>query len=195
MKTIYVYLKEMVKICQRFNIPIVWITPSGLKIKQKYTLSKAQKVSISFDKKSISVVLRTGTDKLDKSKQIQAVIPNIIHSLDASHLINILNTGLNSTLSHIITVHDCFGTHPNEVGDLKKLVILEFIKLYTDTDFLNLFHERLLQSFTDNQVEVHTDENGKKYLKPNRIKIYLPEIPPKGELDLLKIKESQYIIN
>lgn len=185
----------MVKICQRFNIPIVWITPSGLIIKQRYTLSKVEKASLSFDRKNISIIIRTPTEKLDKLKQIQAIIPNVIHSLDASHLINIINTGLNSKRNNIITVHDCFGTHPNEIDDLKKLVILEFIKLYTNDDFLFLFHKRLLQSFSDNQIEIYTDENGKKYIQNKRTKIYFPEIPPKGQLDLLKIIDSKYIIN
>lgn len=36
------------------------------------------------------MILREWTDMLDKQKQTQAIIPNI-HSLDANHLINLIN--------------------------------------------------------------------------------------------------------
>ena len=35
------------KLCLKFNIPIVWFTPSGVKITQEYSLSEPYRVSIS----------------------------------------------------------------------------------------------------------------------------------------------------
>lgn len=195
LKFIYDYFKSIVSISIRFSIPITWITPSGLKITQFYKLSNPQKVSISFKNTSISVILRKDVNKLDNKKQIQAIIPNIVHSLDAAHLINIVNTCLKKYNSlSVLTVHDCFGTHPNNLEQLKFIVILEFVKLYTEQNFLQLFHNRVLQSFSDNKIEVFKDDKGKEYIKPKRTKIYFPDLPQPGNLNLEKIMESQYFI-
>ena len=59
-------------------------------------------------------------------KQKQAIIPNVIHSLDATHLANIIN---NNNIQ-IIGIHDCFGALPNEIEILEKSVREEFISLY-----------------------------------------------------------------
>ena len=42
-------------------------------------------------------------------------VPNIIHSLDATHLINLINKSHDQGFTPIITVHDCFGTLPNNM--------------------------------------------------------------------------------
>jgi len=49
-----------------------------MKITQFYSLSKLQKVSITFGKKSNTVILRENLHILDKAKKKQAIIPNII---------------------------------------------------------------------------------------------------------------------
>lgn len=54
--------------------------------------------------------------------QKQAILPNIVNSMDASHLILILNKisqPLNP-ISPVISIHDCFGTLPNNMIDLVK---------------------------------------------------------------------------
>jgi DNA-directed RNA polymerase len=56
--------------------------------------------------------------------QIQAILPNIIHSMDASHLILILNKIYQplNPISPVISIHDCFGCLPNNMIDLESLV-------------------------------------------------------------------------
>ena len=61
----------------KLEIPMTWITPTGLKITQHYLKTKINKVSITIANKTNTLVLREFEDKMDKSKQSQA----IIHSL------------------------------------------------------------------------------------------------------------------
>lgn len=58
----------------------------------------------------------------------------------------------------ILTIHDCFGSHPNNIKLLKNIVILEFINLYANESFLFVFHQRIIQNFKDNQFELFKDE-------------------------------------
>jgi len=193
---VYNYIKAIVKFCLICSIPLTWFTPSGLKITQFYAVSIQNKVSISFKNKTKSVILREFTDKMDTRKQVNSIIPNIIHSLDASHLMNIINIGLtNVKFPDILTVHDCFGSHPNNIDKLKSLVVSEFVKLYSNEDFLKKLNERILQNLIDNNCKIFKDSAGKDYILQKRTKIYIPELPPKGDLDLSKILLSQYFIN
>jgi len=64
--------------------------------------------------------------------QIQAILPNIVHSMDAAHLIlnfNKISQPLNP-ISPVISIHDCFGTLPNNMIDLEKLVKKNNLLIY-----------------------------------------------------------------
>ena len=195
LKIIYDYFKNIIKFHSLFNIPVIWITPSGIKITQFYNISAQNKVSIRFANKTNKVVLREKTQKLDTRKQINAIIPNIIHSLDASHLMNIIESAISLNINNILPVHDCFGTHPNLVNKLRHLVKCEFVGLYLDSNYLELYHQRFIQSLNDNHFQVLVDDEGRSYIKPNRKKYYIPELPKLGNLDLSKILDSQYFIS
>lgn len=141
------------------------------------------------------MVLREWEEKINKSKQSDAIIPNIIHSLDASHLMNVVISAVERNITPVISVHDCFGTHPNKLESLAHLVKIEFIKLYTQEIFLKKFHDRNLQSISDNNIKIHKDElTDVHYVLLKRTRLNLPEIPKLGNLDLNKIIHSKYMI-
>ena len=52
---------------------------------------------------------------MNKQKQKNAIIPNIIHTLDSSYLYNII-LDFNKLNKNVISIHDCFGTHPNDMA-------------------------------------------------------------------------------
>ena len=195
LKYIYNYFKEIIKLTLLLNFPTVWFTPAGLKITQFYKISIQNKVSIRFGKKSQKIVLRNSTDKIDKRKQVLAIIPNIVHSLDSAHLINIINTATNLNLNQILTIHDCFGTHPNDIEILTELVKKEFIILYTKSNFLEKYHQRLIQALTDNNYTILKDKDNKEYVLIKNNKKYIPQLPKYGTLDINNIINSKYIIN
>jgi len=178
-----------------------------------------------FGGRTQKMVIREWTKQVDKRKQVEGIIPNIIHSLDANHLINIINSSELNKGTPIISVHDCFGTLPNIMGVLEYTVKKEFILLYTDYNFLEVFHNRILQSIIDNKYEIfEKDENkfivltekNKKLIarlkkntkKTSNLKVCviaksdnletvldIPNIPKIGKLDLEKIINSNYMIN
>jgi DNA-directed RNA polymerase len=141
---------------------------------------------------------------LDKTKQIQAVIPNIIHSLDASHLIKIILSAHKDKFKPIISVHDCFGTLPNLMKNLDYRVKKEFVELYSQSEFLNNFHQRFIQSIKDNQFDI-IDQDKKSFvvldkgrnkrffdLYPKEL-LEIPILPLPGNLNLNIITKSKSI--
>lgn len=130
---------------------------------------------------------------MDTRKQVQALIPNIIHSLDACHLINVIN----NINGYIIPVHDCFGTHPNDMSYLGEIIRVEFIKLYTNPSFLQSLHDKILVDIKSYGFEIKQDDST-KYVELNKrkiVKVIIPNLPPTGDLDLNLIIKSKYMIS
>nr|QWO71396.1 RNA polymerase [Termitomyces sp. K1Ag] len=196
LNNIYSYFLNMSKIMVKLGIPITWITPAGMKITQNYLKSKQSIISISLFNVRKKMVLREYSDETDNQKQNNAIIPNIIHSLDATHLINLINKNEKEKLKHIITIHDCFGTHPNSMGELSYRVRIEFIALYLQENFLETFHQRLIQSIKDNNFEIFKiNPYSELFVRFDYGLIKVPDIPKLGDLDLKKILSSKYMIN
>jgi DNA-dependent RNA polymerase len=192
---IYDYFINMTKLLNKLEIPVIWFTPSGIEIVQKYHISKQNKTGINFAGRTKKMVLREWTDKLNKNKQCTAIVPNIIHSLDSAHLINIVNRANENNINNVITVHDCFGSPSNSMHKLAHLVKIEFIKLYTDSNFLDKFHERNKQNILDNNFKLFKDEIiGEEYVLLRRTKHYLPAIPKLGDLELKNIIHSKHML-
>lgn len=192
---IYSYFIDMAKIMVKLGIPINWSTPNGLNITQHYLKNKQTVISTKLFNKTKKIVLREYLDKMDKQKQCNAIIPNIIHSLDASHLINLINNSGDLGLDPIITIHDCFGTHPNNMENLIFRVKKEFILLYSQENFLVKFHDRTIQNIKDNNFEILFNEvDQRNYVIINDSLEKIPNIPKLGKLDLQKIIEAKYMI-
>lgn len=193
LKTIYDYFLKIVRLILKLGIPLIWFTPSGLEITQSYSKSEIYKVSINVRGKSKKMVLKDWINEVDRTKQVNAIIPNIIHSLDASHLINLINSAINNNFTPILTIHDCFGTHPNRMEYLAHEVKKEFIILYSDANFLQTFHNRFIQSIKDNNFTIIEKHNSSIVVFENK-KLDIPAYPKIGKLEIKNIINSKYMI-
>ena len=195
---IYKYFMDMSKLMATLNLSVSWFTPSGLTITQHYYKMKKTKLFNNFYNRRETLILNEVTKDLDKIKQRNASIPNIIHSLDASHLISVINKAYENGNKNVITVHDCFGTHPNDMSSLVEIIKLEFIKLYAKYDFINKFHERNLDVIKDNGFIINLDsELNQNYVTDidNSLFLYVPNKPIPGKLNIYDVISSKYIVN
>lgn len=83
---------------------------------------------------------------INRNKSKLAIVPNIIHSLDSTHLNFIVREFINLDLP-IVTVHDCFVIHPNNWLFLRDVVIDKYIQLYSDENFLEKYHNSCIELF------------------------------------------------
>jgi DNA-directed RNA polymerase len=157
LKEIYDYLLDISKVLRDLNIPITWFTPTGIKITQHYLKEESHNYYMRSGNTRKTIILRNKIKNgnsneyvVDRRKQVESIIPNVIHSLDASHLMFVIRECINSKILPIITVHDCFGTLPNQMFHLEQVVKKQFVYLYTKENFLNKFHKKLLESIEDN---------------------------------------------
>lgn len=195
LKEIYDYFINVVNLMIELNLPVFWLTPSGACITQHYLKTKKQKIKWYYGNHSKTNIIRIITQKTDNRKQQNAIIPNIIHSLDASHLHNLISECNISNVKPIIAVHDCFGTLPNLTEVLLFRLKEEFIYLYLNSNFLKMFHRRLIQNIRDNNYDITKQNQNKYVIIDENIKILIPNPPIRNTLDLKFIQNSKYMFN
>ena len=158
-----------------------------------------KRVRTKMLKSSKPITILLPTDNLDYRSIKTGLMPNFIHSLDASniHLLIKLILLLNINNINLYTIHDCFATDYKNMALLEVLIKKSFSDLYFNTNYLKLIHNSFINQigsittvFEDSSKDgknkfILVDPNliKNKNLKKNAIfednliKIYLPELP------------------
>jgi len=123
---------------------------------------------------TMRATLRKSTGKLDTSKQVSAMAPNFVHSLDACHLRMTVNACADAGITNFVAVHDSFGCHAEHYDDMNRILREQFVKMYSETD--------PFQDLLDIIKQQVTEDEAKK----------LPARPPMGTLDLELVKEAPF---
>lgn len=116
--------------------------------------------------------------------------------MDASHLIKVVNEM--KGVGYILPVHDCFGTHPNQMPHLADIVRTEFVKLYSNGCFLESLYNKFIKDVKNHGYEILEDKEGKyvEVTSGKKIKrVAIPALPERGNLDINLVKHSKYMIN
>lgn len=165
------WLKKCMKIITDTGVHrITWITPDGFMAVQDYKLKeiKELQVRLSDGKKlkidiKVDVLDANGNTIPNLSKAKSGIGPNLIHSLDATHL-RMAALRLHALGIPAVWVHDSFAVHANYVDVLDRIIKEEFLSLY-DRNYLA-------------EVKVYWE---KEY------GVELPDAPEFGDWDLYSI--------
>ncbi|KAK6458378.1 mitohcondrial RNA polymerase [Scheffersomyces xylosifermentans] len=137
--------------------PMMWTSLSGYPVVQLYKNSKSSIISTAMQ--SISINRPQELAPINKKKQMNAIAPNFIHSIDSIHM---LMTCVASKRRNIpfVSVHDSFWTYPCHVDELSRLLREEFIRLHS-SHIIESLREDLLYT-TSNSFQLvwfKSDEN------------------------------------
>jgi DNA-directed RNA polymerase len=189
------YFKNIGEICSNLNITINWVLPSGLSLNQYYLNSEAIRLKpFTYRKNTFNLKIRS--NKLNKQKQIRALMPNLIHSLDAASLaliVEILNDKKGNV--NFFSIHDCLAVSANNVENLIKTVKMVYIKIYSDNNYLRKFDEGII-----NSIKLHYGEesfnNENKTIKINNTIINYPNVDAiiRGKIEAYQIEKASYPI-
>lgn len=130
------WLKQVCRIVPKGK-RMEWRTPTGFLVQHDYQDFEETTVYL----RSCGVKVCTVFEPLDTThttKMQNAIAPNFVHALDASHLtltvLEMKKKGL-----HIVGIHDSFGTHPCDVDAMQAATRETFVSLYQNNDVLNDF--------------------------------------------------------
>jgi DNA-directed RNA polymerase len=138
---------------------------------------------------------------MNLTKQKNALMPNLVHSLDATSMI-LLYYSLKKTVSkknytNFYSVHDCFGVTADKVELLITLIRNIYIDIYSNNKYIETFDKDVIEN-----IKIHFGGEGKvKYIEDRREiivdidkTIKLPEIPT-NRLDVKIIKDYYKKLN
>ena len=152
-----------------------------------------------FRKKTFNI--KVFNSKPNKSKQKRALMPNLVHSLDAASLCLLQNMiyqdfKLNNKKFNFFAIHDCFAVTANNVSKLIKFIQLVYIKIYSDNNYLLTFDKGIINnikliygedSFDHVNNKIYID--GEEYTYPNVYNIIV------GRIKVCQIKKANNLIN
>lgn len=153
------------------NLPISWITPLGFPVVQAYRNYKPIRVETNLNGKRITMSLQEEELTIDSQKSASAISPNNVHSLDASHLMLVVDNSAKEGINSLALIHDSFGTHACDTPRFAGVIRESFVELYED-DVFGKFKE---------QLEAQLPDGGE-----------LDPLPEKGNLDPELVLESHY---
>lgn len=139
-----------------------WTSPMGFKVQHDY--EGFDVVDVEINSCGVRVAAVREYNGTTKPVQMQnAISPNFVHALDASHLaltaIRMRDAGLS-----MVAIHDSFGTHPCDVDALH---------VHLRTAFVQMYEQNVLADFM-------WDVNA------------IGEAPMRGTLDLSQVLDSEF---
>lgn len=149
-KKLMKYLDTIAKILTKLNLIIPWGSPSGVDIDQSYLSTHEIRLKpFTYSKKTFSLVIPNKHNIYNKKKQIQAFMPNLVHSLDAASLALLVDLYFNNSkqinVKNIFTVHDCFAVTANNVENVMDLLKLVYIKIYSESNYLRELDKGIIE--------------------------------------------------
>ena len=176
-KKLMTYLDRIARILTELSLIIPWAAPNGVNIYQSYLATEETRLKpFTYSKKTFTLIVPNKEGKLNKTKQVRAFMPNLIHSLDAASLALLVdlyfNNSKNAETKNIFTVHDCFGVTANNVENIMDLLKLVYTKIYSDTQYLRKLDRGIIDYiklsykdsyFDEEKLELHMDDKIIKY--------------------------------
>ena len=156
-----------------------WVTPIGLPVVSWYPETQEDRVKLYLYDRGIKVLNHVSIDggptsKVRKEKSANGVSPNFVHSLDACHLMMVVNAAVAEGITQQALVHDSFGCLAADARRYNEIIREQFVRLYTEHDVLEELRNQALKEIS--VANAHR----------------IPEVPPKGSLDLTEVLRSDY---
>ena len=176
--------------------PVIWRTPTGLPVVQRYSDYVSKTVNLWLYDRAVAVpqgndkvdeegnvfsriqclIREAPTKRINKKKARSAISPNVVHSLDASHLKRTAVFAAREGITHFQLIHDSFATHAGNTTRFFQIIREAFVdqyETYCPFEALETYARSVLS------------EEGQE-------KLAALEKPARGTLDLNAIKESLY---
>lgn len=158
---------------------VTWTTPVGLPVMSWYPETDTDQVRLFLFDRGYRVSTNVKVDGgpkggVKKEKSANGIAPNFVHSMDAAHLMMVVNAAAAENITQQALVHDSFGCLAADAGRYNEIIREQFVKLYTEFDVLADIRNQALKEIS--VANAHR----------------IPDVPAKGTLELKEVLKSDY---
>jgi DNA-directed RNA polymerase len=168
------WLRKLAKKMAKKDRGLSWVVPTGFPVVHEYR----QEVKRRVDTVRGKVLLKEADPKLKirTKKQGNSIVPNLIHSLDATHMMFTVCALKAAGLSDFSMVHDSYAVPASDVDLMNKVLREQFVRVHT---------EFTLAGFLD---QIKAGAPGIRFTKKSAP-------PALGTLDLAGVRDSTYLFS
>lgn len=163
------WIQAVARVLAKRKRNLEWTTPLGFPVVQRALKTAHDSIDSALCGR-VRLKVPKITAELDSRKQASGASPNLVHSMDATHMMMTVLTALDWKVTSFAMIHDDFGTHACDIPILAKALREAFVTLYTEHDILQSIYEE------------HEEYN-------------LPQLPLHGNLDVTRVAESAYFFS
>jgi DNA-directed RNA polymerase len=120
------------------------LLPSGLIVQQQYYAKKLNKYKPHRFSNSLLNFTTLDKNLYNEQKQIRALMPNLVHSLDANTLALVIDKLCKNNIKQFYSIHDCFAVTCNNVDMLMNTLKNVYTDIYTNENYLKDFDTQFL---------------------------------------------------
>jgi DNA-directed RNA polymerase len=164
------WVQECAGVLAMAGEPLIYHTALGFPVYQGSPKTEDKRIGHRIGGSRVRLTIMEEKDGLCSRKQRQGSSPNLVHSVDATHMMMCINAGMDAGITSFAMIHDDFGTHACHIDEWHKIIREQFLKLHTEFDILARF----------------------KAEQEDRTGLELPPVPSRGDLALGSVLESKY---
>jgi DNA-directed RNA polymerase, mitochondrial len=152
-----------------------WTVPgTGFLVEQNYVVMNVQQITTEIAGRVVKPAVYTETDEIEQHKQVNAIAPNVVHSLDAAALMLCIEQAQGEGIESFAAIHDSYGCLAGDMEVLSRVTRRAFVGLYTQHDVV----AELAEQFTEQGGGAE-----------------MPAVPEKGTLDVAGVLASPYFFS
>lgn len=133
------WLRKIAKKLARKDRGLSWTVPTGFPVVHEYREEKARRVDtvrgtqLLYDEDP-SLDIRT-------RKQTNSIVPNLIHSLDATHMMFTVCALKEQGITDFSMVHDSYAVHACDVDRMNQVLREQFVRVHTEFSLLKFLDQ------------------------------------------------------
>jgi len=172
------WFQDCAKLFAKANLKMKWKTPMGFPVEMDYRYDVPFRVKTAIAGSLVYTTYRREINRKDSRRYSSSVSPNIVHSLDGAlnQAVALYCKNDELPIENLLMVHDSFGTTPNRIEQLNKIIRKAAIDLFKD-DYLDVLYK-------DWEAQL-----------PTKYKSRLTPPPARGNLDINEIANSSYFFS
>lgn len=131
--------KDIVGVLGQNNRGCSWQAPTGLYVEQEYRDPKRHEIRVG--KLRYVVYSENQNGRINLRKQRQQIVANLVHSMDAAHMILTVNELHNKGRRSFAMIHDSYGVHACDVPLMNRVLREQFVRIYEQPVLKQFFEE------------------------------------------------------